>query len=348
MPSHGSRQSRKLVGIAVLLTATALFATSCSTPSHQGGVSTTTSSSTTPTTRPVTPTTPTTTRPLGWSAPADVGHGTELGAVVCPSTTSCIALGDQGQAYHGAGATWTGAVATGAATGAVGPPSISCAGPRFCMAVWRGAVDAVEWNGTSWAAPTPIGGAQVLTAIGCASSSFCVTVDGVGTAYYYDGSGWTASPNDWGSVSSISCPNANFCVSVEGGVSVWNGSDWTQPQVYGTTSVLNAVSCPTPTFCAAVDNTGVAIVWNGQRWSGPENLEAGSSLFNTPALTGVSCVSSTFCVAVDNSGNAFIWTGLSWSPATSIDPGHALTSVSCASLYYCVATDKQGFVLTRT
>ena len=337
------------MGLGAVLVATALITAACSGKAdNQVGATTTAPASPTSTTgHQSASTTPTTVKPRAWSAPTNVGHGVALGALSCPATTSCIALGDQGQAYHYAAGAWSGPVATGAASGATGSPSLSCSGTSFCMAVWRGGADAVVWNGRSWSTPMTISGSQAIQAVGCASSTFCVVIDGVGDAFYYNGSGWSSTPNDWGSVQSISCPIASFCVSVAGGVSIWNGSSWTEPQVYGTTSVLTGVSCPIPSFCMAVDSTGESLRWDGRTWSGPLPVETSSSTFGGPAMAGVSCPSASFCIAVDSAGMAFRWNGRRWSAPESVDPGQALTAVSCTNPAFCVSTDKQGFVLVR-
>ncbi len=348
MPSTGSRRAPASATLATILIAMIVLASGCATTKGTGGGTTSTSTSSSSSTRGSTSTTRPASRPPGWSAPESIAHGIALGAVKCPEVTSCVALGDGGQAYRYVSGRWSGATQTGGASGATGPPSLSCAGPRFCMAVWAGTDDAVPWNGTSWSAPMSIAGAQVLQAVGCASSTFCVAVDGVGDGFYFNGSGWSAQPNDWGSVVAISCPTAAFCVSVKGGVSVWNGSSWTQPQVYGTTSTLTDVSCPLASFSAAVDSTGEAIVWNGSRWSAASHLESGSTAFSGPSLTGVSCTGASFCMAVDGGGRVFTWSGRSWSAPVSVAPGHAFTAVSCTTPSFCVVTDKQGFVSTRT
>jgi hypothetical protein len=344
MPSGGSRATRAPVTLGAVLTATVLLFAACST-NRTGGPTTSAPSSTPSTSR--TTTTTGAAKPKTWSSPENVSRGVTLEAIVCPAANSCVALGPEGQAYRLRTKGWKGPISTSAATGATGAPTLSCPGTSFCMAVWRGTSESAVWNGKSWSAPIAVGGSQSLQAVGCATSTFCVAIDGIGDGFYFNGSSWSAGPNDWGSVMSISCPTSSFCVSVAGGVSMWNGSSWTEPQQFGTTSVLQAVSCPVPTFCAAVDTTGETIIWNGTKWSGPESLE-GSSALGTPSLSGVSCSSTSFCVAVDSGGRAFTWSGRTWSAADLVDTGHALTAVSCTNLTFCVATDKQGFALTRT
>jgi hypothetical protein len=216
------------------------------------------------------------------------------------------------------------------------------------MALWKGTQQTVSWNGTSWSAPMTVAGAQTLEAVGCGSPTFCVTVDGIGVAFYYDGTGWSEGSQDWGSVASISCVGSSFCISVEGGVSTWNGSSWTEPQVYGTSSVLVGVSCPYASFCAAVDSAGQAITWNGSHWTGPTAIAAGASPIGGPSFSGVSCSGAAFCLAVASTGSAYVFNGKSWSQAEIADPGHALTAVACTKTVFCMATDQQGYAVVRT
>ena len=281
-----------------------------------------------------------------WSSPTAVAHASSLGAVACPATTHCLALDGRGDAFRFDGSAWTQAPSTGITSS--GTPSLSCAGLTFCGAIVQGADQAVTWNGTAFTAPDTLP-AQGLGAVGCAGPSFCVTIDGVGDAYYLGGSSWANGANDWGSVSAISCPTSGFCVSVGGGVSMWDGNSWTEPQSFGLTSNLTGVSCPSATYCQVVDNTGQADTWNGTTWTGPTQVPVpGGSTAAAGAggvdLTGVSCVSAAFCMAVANSGAASLWNGTDWSSQT-IDPHASLTAVSCPSPTLCVAVDGKGDAL---
>jgi hypothetical protein len=339
----------RAASVVATLGATVALLAGCSSPkAGTAGGSTSVPGSSTSITGHPTSTTRASVRPKNWSNLESVSRGSAIGAVECPATNSCVALADNGDAYHFEDGRWSGATQTGGASGASGGPSLSCKGPSFCMAVWRGGDDAVSWNGGSWSAPAAVPGAQALQAVGCGSLTFCVTVDGIGAAFYFDGSGWSEGSQDWGSVTSISCASASFCISVQGGVSMWNGSSWTEPTVYGTSSELVGVSCPSPSFCATVDSTGDALLWNGTRWSGPRQLASAAGAIGGPSLSGLSCSGPDFCVAVDSAGAAFSWNGRSWSPPETADPGHALTAVSCATASFCIATDHQGFALKRT
>jgi hypothetical protein len=334
-PTPGDR-TRLPIAVVVL----ALLVTAC-TPAA-GPARTTSLPTSTTTGRSTT----TTAAASPWSSPTAVAHASSLGAVECPATTLCLALGDQGDAFRFDGSVWAPAPSTGISSS--GTPSLSCVSTTFCSAIVEGADQAVTWNGTAFTGPQTLP-AQGLGAVGCAGPSFCVTIDGVGDAYYFDGSTWSSGANDWGSVSAISCPTAGFCVSVGGGISVWDGHSWTEPQSFGLTSNLTGVSCPSVSYCQVVDNTGQAAAWNGTTWTGPTQVPVpGGSTSGTGSggvdLTGVSCVTAGFCMAVATTGAASLWNGTDWSSET-VDPHVSLTSVSCPSAALCVAVDGKGDAL---
>jgi uncharacterized protein YceK len=287
--------------------------------------------------------TTTTVAKSNWSSPVSVAHGTSLSTVDCPTTTFCLAVDDHGNVFRFNGATWSTAGTTGIAT--AGASSLSCAGPSFCTVLAEGADQVAIWNGSAFGTPTTLP-AQSLDAVGCATPSFCVAIDGVGDGYYFDGSSWSNRANDWGSVASISCPSVTFCVSVGVGISTWDGQAWTQPQPFGLVSDnLTGVSCPSVTFCQVVDASGEVETWNGSTWAGPGQVPkptgAGSGGVD---LSDVSCPTTVFCAAVGTAGLAAAWSGADWASQT-VDPGPSLTSVSCAMATFCVAVDQEGRAL---
>ena len=308
-----------------------------------------TAASTTQTTsapRSTTASTATATAGTTWSLPVTVAHGVALQAVACPTTTFCLALDNNGDAFRYDGSTWSSSGTTG--IGATGTGSLSCAGPTFCAAMVQGANQVAFWNGTAFGPPTTLP-AQGLEAIGCATPSFCVTIDGLGDAYYFDGSSWSNEANDWGSVAAISCPTTTFCVSVGGGISTWNGQSWTQPQSFGLNAKLTGLTCVSVSFCRAADVIGQVASWNGTTWAaspqvpitGAAPADAPSGASGAAGLSGLSCASSTFCVGIDVAGTAHIWNGAVWS-SHAADPRAALNAVSCATNTDCVAVDQQG------
>ncbi len=278
-----------------------------------------------------------------WSSPVPVAHGAALDAVECLTPTFCLALGSNGNSFRYNGTAWSPTGTVG--IGTEGAPSLSCAGPSFCVTTSQGDNQVGMWNGRAFGPPTSLP-AHGLEAIGCATPSFCVTIDGLGDAYYFDGSSWSNEANDWGSVVGLSCPTTTFCVSIGGGISMWNGQSWTRPQSFGLSTKLAGLSCPSSGFCQVADVTGQVDTWNGSAWSGSQPIPttggaAAGAASGAAGLSGLSCATSTFCVALDASGEAHTWNGSTWSLQVA-DRAAALNAVSCSSTTFCVAVDQLG------
>jgi hypothetical protein len=259
-----------------------------------------------------------------------------------------MALNSSDTSFRFNGTSWSSGLSVAAGEPPPSPPAadLSCTIPTFCVAV-PGGNEVVTWNGLQWVDAQTLGGAQGLQAVGCANGAFCVTVDGVGDAYFYDGH-WSSAVNAWGGPSSISCINSTFCMATAGGTSEWNGQDWSQPADVDTSGQLDTVSCADTSFCVAADSVGNVLAWNGSTWSPPQAIDptTSSSTVGSNGITSVSCVSFVFCVAVDSGGRAITFNGRSWSKPADIDGQTGLVSVSCATATFCLALDKLGRVVT--
>ena len=131
---------------------------------------------------------------VSWSTmnTANLGAGSGLWAVSCPSTGFCVAAGENGS------------------------PA-----PNDLFTE--------QWSGGGWSMMTMPnssmigGGTDGLIGMSCSSPSFCLTVV-PGMAMQWDGSSWstTSTPNGDGYLYGASCPSANFCIAVG-----FNG--WSQP-----------------------------------------------------------------------------------------------------------------------
>ena len=300
----------------VALAAVSLVASSCSSsPSHSGAPTGSTQS-----------TTSTTSGPAGnWSKAVPITAGANLTTISCPSAGTCLVGDANGNTYRLALYT----------AKALGPALPSAAPSENQVAMY---------NGTTWQAPTTVSGAAGFTAIDCTGPTFCVTIDGEGNSFAFDGAGWSGNLGAWGAANQISCVSPTFCVAAEGGPTAFNGHSWTQPNDADTQGQLNAVSCASTTYCALVDSSGSVLTWNGLGFTTPTPIATEPPLSGTDAsgLTGVSCPTATYCRAVDSIGRVFGWNGTSWSGGTLIDNGHALTAVSCPTTSYCVAVDRSG------
>jgi hypothetical protein len=138
--------------------------------------------------------------------------------VSCPSATFCAAVSDTGYALTYSGTSWSGGTNI-----APNPPgtcsiscehegltSVSCPSATFCAAVdYDG--DALTYNGTSWSAPTHIGGDE--DGVSCPSATFCAAV-GPEYALTYNGTSWSAPTHIGGGLESVSCPSTTLCAAV--------------------------------------------------------------------------------------------------------------------------------------
>lgn len=79
---------------------------------------------------------------------------------------------------------------------------------------------------SSWSGPQQIDAHSPLSAVSCASPSFCVAADAEGNILSFDGSKW-AAPDDVvsSSINAISCISPVFCVAVDGGGEILNSMD---------------------------------------------------------------------------------------------------------------------------
>jgi hypothetical protein len=303
-----------------------------------------------PATAPASPTAAPATVPASPSAAPPTAH--ELFDVSCVSAKNCLAVGQDQNAFKGAGGplaeTWNGTtwktvsvkLPSGATGGILG--RVSCVSASHCVAVGFFAKGngnqfalAETWNGRTWTPaqpPAPGGENTSLTGVSCKSATSCVAV---GAYTQNTSSGPTGAPL----------------------AETWNGRKWTEarpPAPKGTLlSALDAVSCVSAVKCVAtgVSFTNLASValiesWNGKSWS---RMKAAALPGNPLAeLTGVSCASANSCAAVGYAASttglgslAEVWNGKSWRLASVRWPkgtsNAELSGVSCAAVNACVA-----------
>jgi hypothetical protein len=213
-----------------------------------------------------------------------------LAAVVCISSSSCVAVGTQATArvvFYSLGEEWNGSKWTVEATPSpanaadTSLSSVSCPAADFCLAVGnygnnQGATLASSevWNGKKWAAestPNPSGTSDTsLSGVSCLSAKVCVAVGGY-------------LPSKKGSVELSTAE-------------LWNGSKWTVGSA-GTPSGaagtdLDSVSCASVKSCVSVGDYAnskslllpVAEQWDGAHWTvtATPRTPASSCLFRRP------------------------------------------------------------------
>ena len=257
-----------------------------------------------------------------------------LNGVVCPSATSCFAVGSAttGSTQKTLIERWNGTswsiVKSVDPAGQSSLSGISCPSSTSCYAVGSSglsirATSLIEqWNGSKWSIVTGVGPTPgPLDAITCRSATSCVAVGG-----YYEtvllqlsGTAWSSIPVGAAAsaLSHVSCSSATSCFALgehSDGASQdaqplferWNGAQWsiaTPPPGIGFLTP-QGLSCPTSTSCLAVydafvvDSGPQPLVerWNGTSWS--VDTVPGPSGSTSLQLAGVSCLTSTSCVAV--------------------------------------------------
>jgi hypothetical protein len=280
----------------------------------------------------------------GWTLmepPPGTASPTHIAGVSCPSSTSCMAVGTQGQ-------------------------------PATPFAE--------KWDGNGWSVVSPAAPdgswPSTLTSVSCPSSDDCTAIGSVqdrATAVpplieHWDGSAWASEPDPGvtgGSLVSVACPAADNCtavgdISTGGGPAVpgaqhWDGSTWTdEPMAAPPNTVLQAVSCPGVDTCFAVGEarddgsgqiTSVAERRSGSAWTQVPTQNPGGDV---DELLGVSCATSSLCAAVGASATpttteatlAEQWDGAAWTTTPTPNPGGLpsfLTGVSCPTTVGCIA-----------
>lgn len=318
----------------------AVLLAACGTPTSLGAASNSTVPNNTTTTTP--------SAYLSLSHSQSLSTPAALDAVSCTSPTFCVAVDSVGRSFSFNGSVWSGMQPAMPQSIGPGAISVSCFWADQCAAITTASDQIVNGNGIAWGPPITIGGSTGLGAIGCAQSGYCMAIDAFGNSFATTGNGfWYRTSGDWGSAKAVVCVSADFCASASGGLSIWNGTSWTRPNSYASTSSFTGVTCPTVNFCAAVDQDGQVLVWNGTSWSAPIEIEPGSfssiSLLNSP--TDISCPTTSFCAAVDSAGNLLEWHGAGWV-SRPVDRGRRLTGISCVSSTFCAAIDSTGHVFT--
>ncbi len=311
-----------------------------------------------------------------WSLQAAVeppgATSNSLSAVSCVSATFCEAVGsdvDNAGSPANLAELWNGK--SWAIQGVPDQPGqngpsgnslsgVSCVSAQFCEAVGDGPAGSIaeKWNGTSWKLQDRPGSTVQPVSVSCATSDFCMTVNGFGQVDLWDGSSWSASSNVTGfsPLESVSCVSASFCEAVGGGpagenAAMWNGMSWTPQTTAGSVSAaLNGISCASATSCDAVGSDAcpaghrlaMAQEWNGSTWtlrSTPNVAPAVSS-----SLQSIWCTSASACTAVGSYQFGVlsltrplgeVWNGATWRLRTTPSDVNAGLSVLKLGVLRC-------------
>jgi hypothetical protein len=129
----------------------------------------------------------------------------------------------------------------------------------------------------------------------------------------------------------VSCPTTTFCAAVDGSgdAVLWNGDRWSSPVQATTLGSLNSVSCTSPTFCVALSGQ-VAVQFDGTAWT-TSNAVGPAPSGPTGGQYQVSCTSPTFCASVNTAGVVSLYDGTTWGHDALVADGTATKPVQNVS-----------------
>ena len=294
-------------------------------------------------------------------------NGSLLSSVACTSSTSCVAVGSDGNyqplALVGNPSTWSASQATqitlGNAFGSGGSlSSVSCVSASSCVAV------GYDMNGDNGSTPFVLVG-DPSTWSAAQAEEFPT-----GSTFGYAG-GFT----------SVSCTSTTSCVAVgwdgneeplvlAGNPSTWGGAQMQEivlGNTLGNAGSLSSVACTSSSSCVAVgsDGNGQPLVLAGDpsTWGAAQAQEItlGSAFGDTGYLRSIACTSSTFCVAAGGDGNGNDGAGQlvvlagnpsTWSAAQAQEfalgstfgsgLGNFAVALACASSTSCLVVGTDG------
>lgn len=273
----------------------------------------------------------------------ELALGAPVSSLSCSSASSCQAVGPQGRAWSFDGSAWSQVESVGR-----GRTALSCApGTRFClMTDENGAARRYTsgvWEETLIAGPEPFG------ALDCASEAFCASV-GDGEAATFNGTSW-ASPSPFAGASgerfsSVSCPSARFCAAVSpNDVATFDGREWSVA-AKDAGAQLVSVSCSSEGFCAALGAKGATLVYSAGAWKSSKSLTGASS--ELASFDAISCAGDDFCAALLEQATksaSYLYDGRSWRKVALPELAERYgpwRSISCASSSFCEAANVEG------
>lgn len=209
-----------------------------------------------------------------------------LDSVSCPTSSFCMAVDRQGNAFTFDQGSWSAAQALFPAFGNVPLTSVSCPSSSFCaVATSNGYALLGNTHTDTWQPfylwtdePNP----APLTSVSCMSSTVCLAGDINGNIYIWDpaapnwassGANFLATPGGYDPVVSISC-TATYCMALSGSGSYveYSGGTFTSPAAIsgGVLNGATAVSCNASDMCvagASQNGFGYYSVFAGGTWS---------------------------------------------------------------------------------
>lgn len=209
-----------------------------------------------------------------WSALTAIDpDGGGFQAISCASASACLAVDYAGQALRYNGSTWS---APGPAYTAGTVASLSCATAAFCVA-GDDLGNVVEGAGGAWGAPTPIATGDIpVDALSCPTRVACVAAAGSELVSYRAGA-W-AKPRLVGGagVTALGCASASMCLAVDGGMLAGGRGRWKRVPTQLTGPRPGLVSC-SESWCIVLDGSGSAVRDERGVWSELAALPGGTA-----------------------------------------------------------------------
>jgi putative hemolysin len=196
---------------------------------------------------------------MGFAAPAPAATGVR--AVTCPSTSLCVAVGEDGATLTttDGGATWR----QGARRTTQLLDGVACPSPSICIATGMAGTLLTSADGGATWRPRTSGTTTFLHGLACPSASLCLTVGLANILTSADaGATWTARPNSSTEVlHGVACSSASLCMAVGFGTilrSADGGRTWTA-ETGAPTEIMNSLACLDPNQCLGVGSSGTIV-----------------------------------------------------------------------------------------
>jgi len=283
-----------------------------------------------------------------WSSSSS-GTLKTLRAIACPSSDTCVAVGEAGVVLTSSdtGATWTTANSPLSGSASTSLYSIACPSSNTCLAIGDAGTILVS-SAAGWTSVNnPLSGTTTtLQGIACPSSDACLAVDAAGTVLHSSDGGttWSSISITREDVAGIACPNSNDCLAVGQG-DIWSSTDggdtWSDTRALppDTTISLNAIACPSSSECVAVGGGGTILTSNngGSTWIS-QDTSTGENLY------GVACPTTSTCLAVGGSDQILTSEdgGAIWSISSTLN---GLYGITCVTTSACLAVGGDGTIL---
>jgi len=150
-----------------------------------------------------------------WSS-VPTPDSTQIMDVSCTGPTYCLGADVSGFTEAFDGTAWDPVLAS-VQSSAGGPGQVACDSATWCLHVFDWI--STRFDATDWSPVTAGPGSGLTGDLACGSTTSCVFVDGAsGQASSFDGLGWSEpTPVDPQPLVSVSCATSSFCMAVDGG-----------------------------------------------------------------------------------------------------------------------------------